>query len=297
MDKIKGAIAVTIGAASFGVLSTFVKKAYEKGFTLGEITGVQALYGMIVLFVLLAIFKIFNARYFQKYPSKSPKWVILISGISTGIVSILYYKSIGLIPASLAIVLLMQYIWIGQLLEFLIFRSKPSGKQLFGTLVILGATLLATGVFEYDLRSISIAGVAYGLSAATAYASFILVNGRVGNDHPPVQKSAIMVAGACIFIFILFRPFSIFEKNIFTEIWSYGILLATLGTVLPPVLFAYGIPKTGVPIASVLSTVELPVAICLSFMILHEHVSMLQFVGVACILLTIVVINFPRKKN
>ncbi len=295
MDKIKGIIAVTVGAASFGVLSTFVKKAYEKGFTLGEITGAQALYGFLFLCTLLLLLKIIRPTYFQKYPSKSPKWLILLSGISTGIVSVLYYKSVALIPASLAIVLLMQYIWIGQLLEFMIFQTKPTAKQLIGTLAILLATLLATGIFEYDFHSISFSGIIYGLLAATGYASFIIVNGRIGNDHPPIKKSAIMVAGACIFIFILFRPFSIFTKDVFTDLLPYGILLSTLGTVLPPTLFAYGMPKTGVPLGSILSAVELPVAVCLSYIVLHENITPLQFIGVLCILLTIAFINLPKK--
>lgn len=286
-----------IGAASFGVLSTFVKMAYAEGFTLGEVTGVQALYGALLLGLILLSIKIIRPSYFRKYTSKSSKWLILISGISTGVVSILYYKSVELIPASLAIVLLMQYIWIGQLLEFIIFSVKPNRKQQIGTIVILGTTLLATGVFEQNLRSVNFSGVIYGLLAATAYAVFIMVNGRVGNDHPPILKSTLMVTGACIFIFILFRPFSIMEKDTFTELWPYGLLLSTLGTVLPPLLFAYGMPKTGISLGSILSAVELPVAVCLSYIVLREVVSVLQFVGVAVILITIMVINLPKKPN
>lgn len=297
MDKIRGIVTVIIGAASFGVLSTFVKKAYAKGFTLGEVTGVQAFYGAVLLCLLVLILKIFKPSYFQKYASKSSKWTILFSGISTGAVSILYYKCVGLVPASLAIVLLMQYIWIGQLLAFIFFRSIPNRKQLIGTLVILCATLLATGVFEHDFQSISISGIVYGFLAATCYAIFIMVNARVGNDHPPIQKSAFMVIGACIFVFLLFQPFSIFERETFSELWPYGLLLSTLGTVLPPVLFAYGMPKTGIPVGSILSAIELPVAVCLSYFVLNENVSLLQFFGVACILITITIVNLSAKEK
>ncbi|HAU55105.1 MAG TPA: EamA family transporter, partial [Sphingobacterium sp.] len=44
MEKLKGALAVFLGASSFGILSTFVKKAYGKGLTLGEVTGIQVLF-------------------------------------------------------------------------------------------------------------------------------------------------------------------------------------------------------------------------------------------------------------
>src|SRR5690606_17619990 len=140
MDKIKGAVAVFLGAASFGILSTFVKKAYAQGFDLGEVTGVQALLGMLLLWLLLLAIFLFHRAYFRTSVPKSSKWKMLFSGISTGAVSLLYYKCVQLVPASLAIVLLMQYIWIGQLIEIIFFKQRPTVKHIGGIAVILGAT-------------------------------------------------------------------------------------------------------------------------------------------------------------
>src|SRR5690606_8433596 len=123
MEKIKGVITVFLGAASFGILSTFVKKAYAQGFTLGEVVGIQALFGMLLLWLLMFIVWVVNKSYFSRHASRTPKWTILVSGISTGAVSILYYKCVQLVPASLAIVLLMQYIWLGQFIEFIFFKE------------------------------------------------------------------------------------------------------------------------------------------------------------------------------
>lgn len=297
MEKIKGIIAVFVGAASFGILSTFVKKAYAKGFTLGEVTGVQALFGMILLWATLLLLYVGYRKYFRRYARKSSRWAILISGISTGAVSLLYYKCVQLVPASLAIVLLMQYIWIGQLIEFLVFKERPTRRNIIGIFVILLATILATGLLEQDFHTLDIMGIFYGMLAASAYAIFIIVNGRVGNDHPPLQKSAFMVSGACLFIFILLQPFSLFQTDTLLEIGPYGLLLSVFGTVLPPVMFAYGMPKIGISLGSILSSVELPVAVCMSYFVLHEQVSMLQFAGVVCILVVVVVLNMPKGSN
>ena len=295
MDKIKGIIAVFLGAASFGILSTFVKKAYAQGFDLGQITGVQALFGMIFLWALLGSTLLFNRRYLSKYPSKSAKWKIIIGGMSTGAVSLLYYKCVQLVPASLAIVLLMQYIWIGQLIEFFLFKHRPSRRTVIGIVIILASTLLATGMFEQELHKINITGVIYGLLAATAYSLILIVSGRVGNDYAPLHKSALMITGASILVFVIMQPVSIFQTEVISTIWPYGVLLAFFGTVLPPVLFAYGMPKTGISLGSILSSVELPVAICMSFYVLHEPVSSLQFLGVAIILGVVIFMNIQKK--
>lgn len=294
-EQVKGIIAVVLGAASFGILSTFVKKAYAQGFTLGEVTGIQALFGMLFLWIVIGIMFIANKSYFSKYPSISPKWHIIVSGLSTGAVSILYYKSVQLVPASLAIILLMQYIWIGQLIEFIFFKTKLTRRQTIGVVAILASTVLATGLLENDVKSINIVGIGYGLLAATAYAIFIIVSGRVGNDHPPLQKSAYMIIGAFLLVFIVLQPFSLFKPSVFSSLWRYGLLLSVFGTVLPPLLFSYGIPKTGVSLGNILSYIELPVAVCMSYIVLKEHVSIWQFIGVAGILVVVILLNIRKR--
>lgn len=296
MKNLQGALAVFIGAASFGVLSTFVKKAYSAGFSLGEVTGVQALLGMLILWIIFLLMKITKVN-LDKYPRKTASWKIMLAGISTGVVSVLYYKCVQLVPASIAIVLLMQFIWISALVNYILFKHKPSKKQRIGIILILIATLFATGALESNIHEVSTLGIVYGLLAALAYSIFIIVNGKVGNDYPPVQKSALMVTGACILIFILLQPISLVQVTIDSKIYTYGILLAVFGTVLPPFLFAYGMPKIDIALGSILSAVELPVAVAMSYFVLHENVSILQWFGVAFILAVVVWINYKKKSK
>jgi len=296
MEKIKGLIAVFIGASSFGVLSTIVKGAYEKGYTLGNVTGIQVIFGMVILWAIYLLVYLTNRQKLNAYPRQTKIWKLIISGFCTGAVSLMYYKCVQLVPASLAIVLLMQYIWIGQLIEYIIFGAKPTKKQFVSIIIILFATVFATGFLEKDIQSISLVGIGFGLLAATAYASFIIVNGRVGNDYPPIAKSAMMVTGSCILICTIFPPTAIILGQL-PNFWFYGISLSFFGTVIPPLLFAYGIPKIGISLSSILSSAELPVAISMSYFILHESVSLLQWVGVILILATVVWLNIEKKNK
>ncbi|MGO1816138.1 MAG: EamA family transporter, partial [Sphingobacterium sp.] len=132
--------------------------------------------------------------------------------------------------------------------------------------------------------------------AATAYSVFIIVNGRVGNEYPALQKSALMITGAFLLIFVTLRPWSLLEIGIFMDILPYGMPLAIFGTVLPPLLFAYGMPRTGYSLGAVLSTVELPVAVFMSYLILQESVSGIKWIGVVLILATIVWKNKASKR-
>ncbi len=252
---------------------------------------------MLILWLIYIIIKLFSAKSFHS-SSKKSSWIkILISGTSTGLVSILYYKCVQLVPASLAIVLLMQYIWIGVLIEFIFFKAKPSKNNLIGIGIVLIATLLATGLIEKGLQQLNLTGVLFGLLAATAYSVFMIVNGRVGNDYHPIQKSAIMVTGACIMVFTLFPPAYLWNGQFDGNFLYFGLILSLFGTVIPPLLFAYGLPKTGFSLGGILSSAELPVATCMSFFILHESVSTIQWLGVLLILGTVIWLNAAKSST
>ena len=295
MERIRGAIAVFIGAASFGILSTIVKKAYAAGFTLGEVTGVQVLMGMLFLWILFGLQKIKGISK-DHYPSLTAKWKVILAGVSTGAVSVLYYKCVQLMPASIAIILLMQFIWISAIINYVVYKQKPSTKLLLGIVGILGATILAAGLADIGIEEFNIMGLVYGILSATAYAIFITVNSKVGNDYPPLHKSALMLTGSFIFIFILFQPVTLFTNTIDLSIYKYGALLSLFGTVIPPLLFAYGMPKTGISLGSILSAVELPVAVAMSYFILYEPVTYLQWIGVIGILVVVIWINTQKRR-
>ena len=296
MDKLKGSLAVFIGGASFGVLSTFVKKAYKAGFTLGEVTGSQALFGAIFLWMAYLISQIGKERK-PTTLRKDSKGLLVLAGLSTGLVSVLYYQCVQLVPASIAIILLMQYIWIGAILEFLLFKKPPSKIQLIGCVLIIIGTLFSTGLFEKEVPSLTPAGLLYGFGAATSFASFMILNGRIGKDYPIVLKSALMVTGALILIVLLLRPVGLLSFEILYNLFPYGFFLALFGTIIPPLLFAYGMPKTGYSLGSILSAVELPVAVSMSYLILGEYVSGWQWFGLVFILAVIVTIQLQKPKK
>lgn len=288
---------VFLGASSFGILSTFVKKAYQSGYTLGEVTGVQVLFGMLLLWACYGLGKWIGAiKAKATRPNATPVWHIAASGFSTGLVSILYYQCVQLLPASIAIVLLMQYLWIGALINYLLYRITPSKMQAIGILVILFGTLVATGIFDSQWESLSATGILFGLGAASMYAVFLLVNGKIGNDRHPIYKSAWMISGACVLVFLIFPPTFLFNGSLGGDLLRYGLLISIFGTVIPPLFFSVGIPKTGYSLASILSAAELPVAVGMSYFVLKETVSGLQWTGVLLILLAIIVNHVKIKK-
>jgi len=294
---IKNALIVFLGSCSFGVISTLVKLAYSKEYTLGEITGAQFFFGMLILWALFFLGKLTGR--IKEWPKrgKDAVWKLILAGFPVGMVSVSLYKSMQFLPASIAVILLMQFVWIGVLIEFLIFKSKPSLPQICSMILVLGGTLLAAGLFNQQQLELSLSGVFFGFLAAIFFSIYLIVMSRVGNGYAPVEKSAFILTGACLLIFFVFPPTFLLNGVLAGGLWQWGLLMATFGTVIPPLFFAIGIPKIGATLSSILSSAELPVAVAMSYFILAEKVSGLQWIGVSIILLAIVVSNvFGTKK-
>ena len=292
---LKGVILVFFGACSFGILSTFVKLAYADGYSLNDVTGTQAFFGAILLWALFFI---------QQRTTNKPKailkthWFKLIAaGTFTGLVSMFYYQCVKLVPASLAIILLMQFVWISVGLEWLIYKKKPGKMQLLAILLVLIGTLFASGFTISNLNQLNLEGLLFGLLAALCYAIFLMLNGKIGNEYPPLQKSALMITGACILIFVFLPPYFLINNSLTGSLLKWGIVLAVFGTVIPPLCFAKGIPKIGLTLSSILSSAELPVAVMMSSLVLHEQIGAIKWLGVTIILGALILPNLENIKK
>ncbi|CAL1520716.1 DMT family transporter [Chitinophaga sp. MM2321] len=289
----KGILLVLTGACSFGILSTIVKLGYHQGFTLGELCSLQAGFGMLVLWGIHFLSGAKTSGLKNKDARTS-----FILGSSTGLVSITYYQSVQYIPASVAIILLMQFTWMSMLAEWVIYKKRPTPIQWVAVFFILGGTLLAGGLLNNGETPLNWKGIGFGLLAAIFYTIFIVVSGRVAQSLTPLLKSAWIVTGAFLLITLLFPPLYLINGRFTgTSLWIWGIPLAVFGTVLPPFLFAKGMPQTGVALGAIISAAELPVAMLSATIFLREAVTPLQIAGVVIILSAIVVANLQRRST
>ena len=294
---LKGILLVFFGACSFGILSTFVKLAYHDGYTLGDVTGAQAFFGAVILWVFFFVQSRTTTYKSKQIKFITPWWKMILAGSCTGLVSIFYYQCVKLVPNSVAIILLMQFIWMSILLEFLIYKKKPSGLQFFAILLVLAGTVLASGMVETSISNLNLRGISFGLLAAICYAGFLMLSGKIGNEYPALKKSALMISGACILIFIIFPPVFLFNGALNGSLLKWGLIISVFGTVIPPLFYAEGVPKIGTALSSILSAAELPVAVMMAGFVLQEEVSFLRWVGVCIILSAMVLPNLKYLKR
>lgn len=290
MKRHHAIIIFSLGAFFFGLNPLFIKLGFAAGWSLNEINVIQAIIAFTVLWII-GLFAIKRNPQAVKKLSFKTVLSLMAAGSFTGLTSVLYYGSMQYLPASLAVVLLFQFVWVGVLFEWIIYRRKPSGKTLLTVALTLVGVLFAADVFNGGLSEITLIGFLLGIGSAFTYSAFIIVSGRVAVDVPATIRSPIMVTGAALLIFILFPPHMTLNANVLSSgsIWIHAGALALCGLILTPLMFAMSTPHLPASLATILGAIELPVSVVVAYIGLAEYVAPSRWFGVLLILAAIAI--------
>ncbi|MGO4270114.1 DMT family transporter, partial [Paenibacillus sp. TAF58] len=272
-------VLVIIGASSYGLLSSFIKMAYDQGFTDKQITPAQMTMGTVFVWVLI----LFHKKSWVN-PFKGP-WIKLglIGIFGLALTTVFYNIALKELNASLSIILLFQFTWMTIAMDCIVKRRLPRKVESIAIVFILAGTLLAVNVFETNWEQFSLLGILYGLLSALTYSIFLFFTGQVVSTLPPLMNSAIMLTAAMPVMYILYPP-TVFVHENGSTLLLWGLLLGFLGQVVPTVSFNIGIPRIGSTLAAMLGSVELPVAVIAAYLLIGEPVNGLQWLGMGLII-------------
>ncbi|MEO4053706.1 DMT family transporter [Solibacillus sp. CAU 1738] len=284
---------IVIASSSYGILSTIVKVAMQHGFTSAEAITSQYVFG----FALALLLFIATQRTIPKL-NKSGAITLALAGALTATTGIVYGQSLNYLPASLAVVLLFQFTWIGLFIDCALKKRLPSRPEAISLVFLFAGTILAAGIVDVDLSAIAWQGWVLGLISAVSFALFIQINSRQVEGVSMIGRTFFISIVALLVISIALTPEIIWNGQLFgAGLWKFGLALGTFGIILPILLFSIAIPKVGGGLASILSAMELPVAILVSMIVLKEELSPLQFVGIALVLIGMVLPSYLSMRQ
>ncbi|WP_449537558.1 EamA family transporter [Ferdinandcohnia sp. Marseille-Q9671] len=296
MKANKGILFILLGGACYGFSPIFAKLGFSYGYTLGQINIVQ----MVFSFLLLWFLTLCKRSSFKGITKKNiPQ--IMITGCFMGLTSIFYYGAMQHLPASLAIILMFQFVWIGIILEWVYTKVKPKALTIWSIFFILVGVFFASNILGGTIQDLPVIGFVLGILSAFSYAGFLFFSGKVAVNVDPWVRSSFMGTGSMVLVLIVFMrdiPSVLpLEGNLFLT--AVGVSL--FGTILPPLFLVVGAPLVSGGVVNILTSIELPIAILSASIILSETVTPLQWVGTAIILAAIALnelgTNLFRKKK
>jgi drug/metabolite transporter (DMT)-like permease len=298
---LKGVFLVGLGATSYGMLATFVKLAYNDTgstgfpFTTAEVTSSQFILGIIGILLINLFLKIKNKNTVKQASSRNI-FHLMLAGTSLGMTSVFYYLAVKYIPVSIGIVLLMQTVWMGVILEMIIEKKLPSKQKVISVIIVLIGTALATNLINNEAQ-LDWHGILWGMLAAASFTTTMFTANSVATAISSAQRSLYMLLGGAVivFSFAIATQTTAINYDIF---YKWGIILALFGTIIPPMLMNAGFPLTGIGLGSIVSALELPVSVMMAYILLNEAVNPTQWMGIVLIIFAIVImnLNFKRKQ-
>ncbi|MCY0899322.1 MAG: DMT family transporter [Firmicutes bacterium] len=268
--------ALLMAGASYGFVTILVKWGTLHGLAVAQLTVFQ----YVVPLLAFGIWHGLTRRRTNGGAKQGDDW--LIGGLMAA-TAISYYQCIRWLNPQVAVILLFQFVWMAPVITWLFARRSLVAQQWISVVVILAGTVLVNWPLEAARHGATVRGIIFGFGAALSYALTILLYSRTTENHRIQDRGSIVAFIGLLVALAVYRPYR-FLANL--SVHHAILLIATSGLIgifglmLPVALASYGAATLGSTTSTILSSVELPVTVGLSVVVLHEPLSLWHAVGI-----------------
>ncbi|MBQ7196738.1 MAG: EamA family transporter [Synergistaceae bacterium] len=276
---------IFIAGLLWGTIGIFVKELNS----LGADSALTCFIRMLFAFLIMSSAAL--AKHGKKFFAIDSKTLLLCAGlglVSQGFFNICYTASIKLNGMGMACVLMYSAPVFTAIASRIFFHEKISKLKIFAlALNILGCVLTITGGNIFNNSQISLLGMLAGIGTGFCYGMAAIFGTAAGEKTDALTMSAYSYLFATIFLFMLNNPG--FE-NLDAKILGVGFLYGLLPTSLAYMVYYIGLTKvrdtSRVP---VIASIEPIAAVLLGMLIYNEQLRATNFIGVAVVFLSIVI--------
>ncbi|MET3682883.1 drug/metabolite transporter (DMT)-like permease [Alkalibacillus flavidus] len=181
------------------------------------------------------------------------------------------------------------------LLVSFLFKLEQSTWFKWGCIaLVLAGIALLTGAYKPGAISVSLLGVLAGLASGISYALFIFgfKNAASFGKSPLILTFAFL--SFCFILFFFVDHEEAAEVVSSSDVWWF-ILLGILGAGVSFILYLVGLRMTTPTTASMVAMLEPVVASLFGVVLLGDHLSLIQVLGMALILVTISLLSLKQS--
>lgn len=277
-------VAAASAGIAFGCMGTASQVVMRQGFSLGQVVTAQFLVATLVLGALTL------AR-FRQLPGKRDAARLLAVGLLQPLSALLLYSGIDHLTVGPAVAIQFQYVWLTIAIQSAVERTLPPRRIIVAAIVIIGGTLLASGVAETvagGQPAFSLEGILLSAGCAVSYSFFLYFNGKVATDVHPVPRSFLLCLSGAVLTSAVFPGLYAEPVETLSALAPGAIVLGLLASV-PVLCLSYAAKRLSGGLVAILTSMELPAAVITGVAILGDPTSPVKIMGVAAILAGIVI--------
>ena len=211
-------------------------------------------------------------------------------GAAIALVNLTYYVAIDRVPVAVALVL--QYTAPAMVVTWTAFRARraPSRPVVAALVAALAGVVLVSNLLAGDLGDVDVLGVGMGLAAAVCFATYTLLGERAGDAYGTLGALLRGFAVATGFWVVVQAargwPDALFELDHALGVMFVGVI----GTLLPFLLYVWGIGRVRAERASIAATLEPVLGGIVAWVWLGQTLSPIQIAGGALVIVAVMVL-------
>jgi drug/metabolite transporter (DMT)-like permease len=277
-----GTLLCLLSGAGFGTLAVLGKAAHALGFNIPSTLAWRFLGACFFLWIWLL------RRGSWRLSKRDALACFLLGAVGYSGQAALFFGSLHRVGAALTDLLLYLYPSLVTLLEWFVRGRRPDRFRILALLLSLAGCFLTA---QTSSASFDSAGIAMGVGSAIWYACYLTFGASMVSHISPHVVSGYVCAGAGLAFFFGSLWQGEFVLPADEKGWAVVLGLSLVATVLPVLFLFEGIKRIGASKASILSSIELVVALALAFGLLRESFSPRQLLGAFFILTAVFVVQ------
>lgn len=284
---------VIFAGICWGVISLFSQTLAGLGLSSPQITAVRCVIASIVLGLFLLIFDRDGFRIRLR-----DIWMFLGTGIlSIAFFNVCYFACMQECNVSIACVLLYTAPCFVTVMARIFFKELLTVQKMMCLVVAFIGCALVVGLGTGDAGA-SPFGIAVGLGSGIGYALYSIFGGVALKRYKPATVTFYTFLFAACAMTPISAPAEIVSLAT-SNLFAFGIMvcLAVVCTVIPFGCYTIGLQHLEASKASIMAFVEPLVALLVGALVFHDALTLLNMVGILCILGAVLVLNLaPGKK-
>lgn len=282
----RGYVFSILAAVMFGCAGIFVKLAFKSGLDSVSLLSTQYMLATCVMFTAAFI----TNRASLVVTARQLFNLAMLGTVGNTFMTIFYYEAFNYLPVAVVTLLLYTYPIMIFIYTCIFKKSKLKLKKLVAVFLAFSGCMLTLNVTSGNFN-FSYIGIIFGLLSAVFYA---FMNLYTESHLRQVNSLAINAYSTLfsLFALMIYRfPSFLFKKGITSENLKYIVLLAVLCEIIPLTLIYEAIKYIGALKVSIISNLEIPTAMIISFCILNEKVMPTQVGGALIIVYAVYLVK------
>lgn len=284
-------LAASVLWGSMGIVTRYVASL---GFSTLQTAAVRICSAAVVLILYLFL----TDRKKFCINKKDLKWFLGTGFGSLFVNNLAYAATVQMASLSVAVVLLYTAPFFVLILSVVLFRETLTFRKVAALLLAFTGCILVVGLSGTNLGEKPYLTLFLGLCTGMAYALYSIIGKFLVGRYESMTVTVYTFIFAASGTFLISDPaetFHIVEANI--EKMPIVVLGSVITLAMPYVLYSLGLQYMESSRASIIASFEVVAASLIGVVFFHEHLDLLNLVGIICVVAALILLQVHPEKN